>query len=1054
MSTEGWLAALIRTSIRYRLLVLLGALALAVSGYRAASESRLDALPDISDIQVTLRASAPGMAPQLVEDLITYPLSRLMLSVPGASVVRGYSFFGDAYVYVLFEDGTDRYWARSRVQEYLDQAGDLLPAQTAISMGPDASGVGWIFSYALVDRSGTHSLADLRSLQDWFLRYELQGLAGVAEVASAGGMVREYQVVLDPERLAALRLGVSDLRAAIADANGEVGGGVIEAAGAELMVRSRGFLSSIEDIESIVVRADEDGTPLRLGDIARVRLGPQMRRVVTDLDGLGEVTGGIVVMRDGANALATIDRVRQRIDELRASLPPGVEIVETYNRSTLIRNSVDNLRGKLGLEMLAVAAVCLLFLLHLRSALVAVLTLPLGVLAALLLMDARGVSANIMSLGGIALSIGTMVDAAIVMIENAHKRLEAFSVEYGRDAAKNERWLLIADAAVEVGPALFLSLLLITVSFMPIFLLEAQEGRLFRPLALTKTYTMAAAAVLSVTLVPVLMGWLIRGRIRSERANPINRVLSRAYGPCLAFALRQPLLILALVTGLLVATLLPLSRLPGEFMPEFFEGDLMYMPTTLPGISIGEARALLQKSNAAIRRIPEVVQVYGKAGRADTATDPAPLTMIETVIRLKPREAWREGLDVAGLKAELDAAVQLPGLRNAWVMPIRTRIDMQSTGVKTALGVHLAGDDVGELQAAAEQIEAALLTVDGTASVIAERPGRGRYLDILPRREALGRFGLSMSDINEFVRYGIGGSEITRTVEGRERYPVALRFEQSSRDSAEALARLPIWSPQGAWATLGQIADIELVPGPAMLRSENGRPGLWLYVAVEDSDLAAYIERAEAVLADAVELSPGISRQWTGQFRSLERARERLRDILPITLILVVSLLYLALQRLSDVILVLLSLPFAVAGGVWLLDLLGHALSVASAVGFIALLGVAAEFGVVMLLYLERARRDAGAIRSRQALREAIMQGALQRLRPKVMTVAVVIAGLLPILLGTGAGSEVMQRIAAPMVGGMVSAPLISLFLIPVLYYLWHGRRLNATDSPDPPRRR
>jgi len=1042
MATEGVIASLIRAALRWRVPVLLGSLALLLAGGRAAIDSRLDALPDISDVQVTLRSSAPGMAPQLVEDLVTYPLSRLMMAVPGATTVRGYSFFGDSFVYVIFEDGTDRYWARSRVQEYLAQASALLPPDVSLGMGPDASGVGWIYSYALVDRSGTQSLADLRALQDWFLRYELLGLPGVAEVASAGGMVREYQVVLDPERLAALGLGVNEVRNAIVAANGEVGGGVVEAAGAELLVRSRGFLRSLDDLESIVLRTGEAGVPLRLGDVARLRLGPQMRRVATDLDGAGEVAGGIIVMRDGANALATIERVRARLHQLDAALPDGVEIVETYDRSTLIRDSVANLRGKLQLEMLAVAAVCVVFLLHLRSALVAIVTLPLGLLAALLVMYWQGVSANIMSPGGIALAIGTMVDASVVLIENAHKHLEAYATREGHPPTGREHWKLIAVASTEVGPALFLSLLIITVSFLPVFLLEAQEGRLFRPLAMTKTYAMGAAALLSVTLVPVLMGWLLRGRIPRERSNPLNRVLQSLYRPCLNLCLRQPLLTIA-VGGLLLATaVVPLKRLGGEFMPEFFEGDIMYMPTTLPGISIGEARSLLQKSNAAIRAVPEVTRVFGKVGRADTATDPAPLTMIETVVTLKPREAWRPGLTLAALKQELDKAVQLPGVRNAWVMPIRTRIDMQSTGVKTALGIRLSGDDLNVLQQVAEDAESILREVPGTRSVIAERPQQGRYLEIHPRREALGRFGLTLADVNAVIRYGVGGAEITRTIEGRERYPVALRFEQASRENLEALQRLPISTPAGAMVTLSQLADIRLVPGPASLRSENGRLAVWLYIAADPADLAAFQARAARALDTELVVPRSVSLQWTGQYELYIRAQQRLLTILPITLLLIATLLYLIFGRMGEVVLVLLSLPLAVAGGIWLIELLGHALSVASAVGFIALAGVAAEFGVIMLLYLERARRDAGDIRDRSDLREAVKTGALQRLRPKLMTVAVVVAGLLPIMYGDGAGSEVMQRIAAPMLGGMLTAPLLSLLLLPAAYYLWHRRKL------------
>ena len=1053
MSTEagGPVAWLIRASLRHRFVVYLGAFALVLGALQSARHTALDALPDLSEVQVTVRASAPGMPPQLVEDLVTYPLSRALQGTPGARTVRGYSFFGDAFVYVIFADGTDLYWARSRVQEALAQARLALPAGVSPALGPDATGVGWVYSYALVDRSGAHGLDTLRSLQDWYLRLELEGLPGVAEVASVGGMVREYQVVADAEKLAERGLTVAQLRAALASSNLEVGGGVLEQGGREYMVRSRGLLRGIADIEAIAIGEPVAGNSAVLADVAQVRLGPALRRVVTDLDGEGEVAGGIVVMRDGANALDTIRGVRERLRVLAGSLPPGVEIVETYDRSELILASVRNLRDKVALELAIVALVCVIFLLHLRSALIAVITLPLGILAALSIMQSQGISANIMSLGGIALAIGTMVDAAIVLIENTHKHLERYRREHGDDATAAERWRIVAEAAVEVGPALFFSLLIITVSFLPVLLLEAQEGKLFTPLALTKTYAMAAAALLSVTLVPALLGAFLRGHAPDEARNPLNRALAALYRPLLAACLRRGVPALVLIILLCGSALYPATRLAREFMPTFFEGDVMYMPTTLPGIAIGEARRLLQRSNQLIMQVPEVSSVFGKMGRADTATDPAPLTMVETIVRLRPRDEWRPGLTEQQLLQQLDAQVSLPGVRNAWVMPIRTRIDMQSTGVKTPLGIRLAANSLDDLDAAARSIEALLDRLPGTRSIIAERPAEGRYLDITPDRDALARHGLSMTAFSEIVATAVGGSVVNETLEGRERYPVNLRFAQAARDSVEDLERLLFATPAGTRITLGDVATLQTVVGPATIRSESGRLSSWLYIVPEGDDLAAYREQAEQVLRAEFSPPAGVSYSWTGQYEYLERASQRLLQIVPLTLLLIVALLYAVFRRGAEIALVLTCIPLATSGGLWLMYLLGHALSVASWVGFIALAGVAVEFGVLMLLYLNAALAEDGPPATRDALRSTVIRGAVQRLRPKTMTVAVIIAGLLPIMLVAGTGSEVMQRIAAPMLGGMLSAPLLSLFFVPIAFYAWHARDLPRTTRAKKP---
>ncbi|MBK1733555.1 efflux RND transporter permease subunit [Thiococcus pfennigii] len=1091
-------------SIRNRFLVLLATLILTGWGIASIRQTPLDAIPDLSDVQVIIRTSFAGQSPRVVEDQVTYPITTTMLAVPGAQTVRGYSFFGDSYVYVIFEDGTDLYWARSRVLEYLSQAASRLPLGVSPRLGPDATGVGWVFSYALVDRSGRHDLAELRSLQDWFLKFELQTVPGVAEVASVGGMVRQYQVVADPEKLRAYGIPLSRLSSAIRNANQEVGGSVVELAEAEYMIRSRGYLESVADIETIPVEVTPEGTPILLRDLARVQIGPEMRRAVADLDGEGEVAGGIVVMRYGENALSTIAAVKDKLDQLAQGLPEGVEIVPTYDRSALILRAVDNLKDKLLEEFVVVALVCLVFLFHLRSAFVAIVSLPLGVLASFIVMQQQGINANIMSLGGIAIAIGAMVDAAIVMIENAHKHLERYRDAHGEAPRGEAHWRVIARAAEEVGPALFFSLLIITLSFLPVFALEAQEGRLFAPLAYTKTYAMAAAAGLSVTLVPVLMGYFIRGRIPSEEKNPLSRGLIWVYRPLLRGVLAAPrmtilaslLIVLSLlvplygVAGLLTPLKWPFQTaslatggavgtgatkrigqwqegltegwermtedLPGlrrlgaglgsEFMPELDEGDLMYMPTTLPGLSIGKAQALLQQTDRLIASLPEVKRVFGKIGRADTATDPAPLTMIETVIELEPHDRWRPGLTLEGLIDELDATLDLPGVTNAWVMPIKTRIDMLATGIKTPVGIKVAGPDLKVIERIGRDIEHALQDVPGTASAFSERVAGGRYIEIRPERVAAARVGLNIADINQVVAAAVGGVNVTETVEGLERYPVNLRFPREERDDVQKLRALPIVTPTGAQIPLGQIAAVEIVDGPPMLKSENARLNGWTFVDIRGVDVGSYVAAAQARVRDQVSLPPGYSITWSGQYEYMLRVKERLSQVVPFTLLIIFVLLYLVFRRLGQVWLVMLSLPFALVGGFWLIAILGYHLSVAVAVGFIALAGVAAEFGVVMLVYLDNAlegRRERGALRDLADLKAAIMEGAVLRVRPKAMTVAVIIAGLLPIMIGQGTGSEVMRRIAAPMIGGMVTAPLLSLFVIPAIYLVWRRRELK-----------
>ena len=1031
------IAAVIRWSIRNRPLVLIVTAFLVVAGILSIRATPVDALPDLSDVQVIIKTSYPGQAPKVVEDQVTYPLTTAMLAVPKAVSVRGFSFFGDSYVYVVFEDGTDLYWARSRVLEYLNQVSPELPETARPALGPDATGVGWIFQYALVDRSGRHDIADLRSLQDWFLKYELQAVPGVAEVATIGGMLREYQVVVDPDRLRAHSVSLAALKSALRDGNRETGGAVVEMAEAEYMVRASGYLGGVEDLANVPVGVNAQGTPLRLADLADIRVGPQIRRGIADLDGEGEVTGGVIVMRWGGNAAQTIARVKQKLEALKPGLPEGVEIVTTYDRSQLIERAVETLNTKLIQEFLIVASICAVFLLHLRSSLIVVLSLPVGILAAFVVMRWQGINANIMSLGGIAIAIGVMVDSAIVMIENVHKRLEREPM-----TAAN-RWQIVGDAATEVGRPLFFSLLITTLSFLPVFTLEAQEGRLFTPLALTKTYAMAAAALISVTLVPVLMGYFIRGRMRPEQANPINRALLAVYRPVIDRVIRFPRLTLLAAAGLVVVSLWPLGRLGTEFMPALDEGDLMYMPTTDPGLSVDKARAILQQTNKLIRTVPEVERVFGKIGRADTATDPAPLTMIETTIKLKPRSEWREGLTPDGLRRELDRVVRVPGLKNVWVMPIKTRIDMLATGVKTPLGIRISGPELDEIERIGRDIEAVLAGLPGTASVFAERVAGGRYVDIEINRLAASRFGLNVSDVHDVVGLAIGGMDVTRSVEGRERYPISLRYPQRVRDSIERLRLLPVVTPAGAHIALGDVADITVAGGPPVIKSENARISGWVYIDINGRDLGAYVAEAQRAIAAAIELPAAYSLDWSGQYEYLLRAKERLSIVGPLTLAVIVLLLYLNFRSFAQVAIVIGTLPLAFAGGIWLLYLLDYELSVAVGVGFIALAGVAVEIGVVMLAYLEQAyKRHAGAgAVGIETVRRAVIDGALRRLRPIVMTVAATIGGLLPIMFGGGTGSEVMRRIAAPMVGGMVSATLLTLVVIPALYLLWRGHR-------------
>ena len=1031
-------------SIRNRQLVILLTIMLTGWGIYALKQTPLDAIPDLSDVQVIIKTSYPGQAPQVVEDQVTYPLTTAMLSVPKATNVRGYSFFGDSFVYVIFEDGTDPYWARSRVLEYLNQAASKLPANARPELGPDATGVGWVYEYALVDRNGNHDLSQLRSLQDWFLKYELQTVPGVSEVATIGGMVKQYQVVLDPNKLRAYDLPLENIRKAIQRGNQEVGGSVIELAEAEYMVRATGYIDDLNDLKHIPLGVNERGIPILLKDVAQIRLGPQLRRGIAELDGEGEVVGGVIVMRFGENAQKTIRLVKARLAELGKGLPPGVEIIETYDRSALIQRAVDTLSSKLLEEFIVVVLVCALFLFHLRSALVIVISLPIGILTAFIVMERMGINANIMSLGGIAIAIGAMVDAAIVMIENAHKHMEKTGV------TDDNRWTLIRDAAVEVGPPLFFSLLIITLSFLPVFTLQAQEGKLFAPLAYTKTFAMAAAAGLSITLVPVLMGYFIRGHITPEAKNPVDRVLIAAYRPLISIVLKAPGTILLIALLLVAIGLWPASRLGTEFMPDLDEGDLLYMPSTFPAVSIGKAQEILQQTDKLIMTVPEVSRVFGKIGRAESATDPAPLTMVETTIQLKPHDQWRAGMTIDKLKQELNSRVKLPGISNIWVMPIKNRIDMLATGIKTPVGIKVAGPDLNTIETIGKRIEEVVNRIPGTVSAYSERVAGGRYVVIDIDRIAASRFALNIADVQEVVRTALGGMPVAQTVEGLERYPINIRYPRDVRDSLEKLRNLPIVTPGGARIPLAEVADIRIEDGPGMIKTENARLNGWIYIDIEGRDLGSYVTEAQQIVHDQVALPTGYSIAWSGQYEYLVRARKQLATVLPVTLGIIVLLLYLNFRRFTEVLIIMGTLPLALVGGYWLLYLLEYNMSVAVGVGFIALAGVAVEIGVIMLVYLNQAlqHHEASARLEQRALtagdiRSAVIDGALLRIRPVMMTVAAIIVGLLPIMLGSGTGSEIMRRIAAPMVGGMVSATFLTLIVVPAVFLIWKQRGIK-----------
>lgn len=1035
------IAGIIRWSIQNRFLVLLATVLLILWGIYTIKNTAVDAIPDLSDVQVIIKTDFPGQAPQVVEDQVTYPLTTAMLAVPGAVTVRGESGFGVSYVYIIFKDGTDIYWARSRVLEYLSQIANRLPPGARTALGPDATGVGWVYEYALVDRTGKHDLSQLTSLQNWFLKYELQKVPGVAEVATVGGMVRQYQITLDPNRLRAYGLTLDQVKQAVQRSNREAGGSAIEMGEAEHIVRARGYLQSIQDIEKVPVGLGKQGVPILLKDVATVQLVPEMRRGIAELNGEGEVVGGIIVMRYGQNAMQTIADVKKKLGELKSSLPSGVQIIETYDRSSLIQRAINTLRDKLIEEFVVVSLICIAFLFHFRSSLVIIISLPIGILVALIVMHLQGINANIMSLGGIAIAIGAMVDAAIVMIENAHKHYEHNTI------TDQNRWQVMQQAALEVGPPLFFSLLIITFSFLPVFTLQAQEGRLFAPLAYTKTYAMAAAAGLSITLVPVLMGYFIRGKIRPEQQNPLNRALYAAYYPIIQAILKAPKTVLAISIVIILVGFWPVTRLGGEFMPELDEGDLMYMPTTFPGISVGKAQQILQQTDKLIKAFPEVKSVFGKIGRAETATDPAPLSMIETTIQFKPKSEWRPDMTPEKLRAELESQVKLPGLSNAWVMPIKTRIDMLATGIKTPVGIKVAGPDLKTIQAIGQQLENVLKQIPGTISVYAERVAGAHYIQIDIDRLKAARYGLNIEDIQAIVETAVGGMNVTQTVEGRERYPVNLRYPREIRDSLEKLKTLPIVTPSGATIPLSEVARVYITEGPDMIRSENARLNGWIFVDIAGRDLSSYVREAKQIVKQHIQLPAGYSLTWSGQYEYLERAQERLGIVAPFTLAIIFLLLYLNFRRLGEVVVILATLPLALVGGIWLLYLLGYHLSVAVGVGFIALAGVAVEIGVVMLVYLNQAleKHQKTAEQEKRSLtkqdvRDAIIDGALLRLRPIMMTVSAIIGGLLPIMLLGGTGSEVMRRIAAPMVGGMVSATILTLIVIPAVYLLWKQR--------------
>ncbi|MEJ6120444.1 efflux RND transporter permease subunit [Vibrio sp. 2-Bac 85] len=1029
------IAHVINWSIKNRILVLLMTAVIVAYGVFSLQKTPIDALPDLSDVQVIIKTTYPGQVPQVVEDQVTYPLTTAMLSVPGAVTVRGYSFFGDSYVYIIFDDDTDIYWARSRVLEYLSQVAPNLPPQARSALGPDATGVGWIFSYALVDKTGQHDLSELRSLQDWFLKFELQTVAGVSEVATVGGMVKQYQVRVDPNKLRAYNLSLTTISNAIKSANQESGASVIEMAEAEYMVRTSGYISSIDDLKVIPLRVNDNGTPLLLGDVAEIRLGPQMRRGITELNGEGEVVSGVVVMRFGENAQGVIEAVKDKLNELQNGLPEGVEIIPTYDRSELINSAVENLYDKLLEEFIVVVLVCAAFLFHFRSSLVVLLSLPVGIFIAFIIMSWQGINANIMSLGGIAIAIGAMVDGAIVMIENVHKHMEK------TELIDDNRWQVIAKAATEVGPALFFSLLIITFSFLPVFALEGQSGKMFSPLAFTKTYAMAASAGLAITLIPVLMGYFIRGKVLPEHKNPLNRLVVAIYKPFLAFSLRFPKLLIIFALCLLAVGFYPVHKIGSEFIPPLDEGDLMYMPTTYPGVSVGKARQILQQTNKLIKTVPEVKTVWGKIGRAETATDPAPLTMIETTIQFKPKNEWRAGMTKDKLKQELDSLIQFPGLTNAWVMPIKTRIDMLATGIKTPIGIKIAGGDLAEIEKIGKQVEQILKDVPGTASVYAERVSGGRYVKVDIDREKAGRYGLNIAEIQQLVAVAIGGQNITETIEGLERYPVNLRYPNDYRDSVSALKSLPIITPSKMTISLNDVARVYIESGAPMIKTENARLNGWIFVDIEDRDLGSYVNEARDIVNDQVNLPAGYSLLWSGQYEYMEKANARLAKVIPITILIIVILLYLAFRRVGEVLLILSTLPFALMGGIWLMFILGFNFSIAVGVGFIALAGVSIEIGVIMLLYLNQSLAAKKSQRLEQFslddLKEAVMEGAGLRVRPVMMTVATVVIGLVPIMISDGTGSEVMQRIATPMIGGMVSAIILTLLILPAVYFQW-----------------
>ncbi|MCS6116999.1 efflux RND transporter permease subunit [Shewanella baltica] len=1039
--------SIIRWSVANRFFVLLASAILVGAGLFSLKNTPIDALPDLSDVQVIIKTSYPGQAPQVVEDQVTYPLTTAMLSVPGAVTVRGFSFFGDSYVYVIFDEETDLYWARSRVLEYLSQVVSTLPDNAKPQLGPDATGVGWVYLYALVDRTGKHDISELRSLQDWFLKYELQTVPGVSEVSALGGMVKQYQIKVDPDKLRAFGIPLAAIQMAINRGNQEIGASVVEIAEAEYMVRATGYLENKEDIGNIPLGVNNNGTPLLLKDVADIGTGPQMRRGVVDLNGEGETVGGIIVMRFGENAQKTIDGVKAKLETLKKGLPEGVEVVTVYDRSGLIERAVSNLGFKLLEEFLVVALVCMVFLAHVRSSLVAIVSLPVGILTAFIIMHLQGLNANIMSLGGIAIAIGAMVDGAIVMIENMHKHMERTPL-----TAEN-RWQVVARSASEVGPALFFSLLIITVSFLPVFTLEAQEGRMFSPLAFTKTYAMAASAALAITLVPVLMGYFIRGKVLPEHKNPVNRLLTAVYMPVLKKVLAFPKITLLFALFVLAIGVWPLNKIGSEFMPPLDEGDLMYMPTTYPGISIGKARQLVQQMDKLIYTVPEVKTVFGKVGRADSATDPAPLTMVETFIQLKPKSEWREGLTTESLKQELDSLVKLPGVTNAWVMPIKTRIDMLATGIKTPVGIKIAGPSLKEIEKIGKQLEEILKDVKGTASVYAERVAGGRYIKVDIQRENAARYGLNIADVQQVVATAIGGMNISQTVEGLERYPINLRYPQDYRNSPEALALLPIVTPQGLRISLGDVADIVIENGPPGIKSENARLNGWAYIDIEDVDIGSYVEIAQKVVSDKLVLPAGYSITWAGQYEYMERAKAKLTYVVPLTLFIIVILLFMNFRNAVEVGIIVGTLPFAMVGSIWLMYIQGFNFSVAVGVGFIALAGVAVEIGVIMLVYLNQAYREAIDHSSQQLekfdelkLIQSVIQGAGMRVRPVMMTAAAIIAGLLPILYGTGTGSEVMSRIAAPLVGGMVSAIILTLLIVPVVFFLWRRAQLRHEE--------